>query len=504
MPEGPELDVGQGGDDNQTETIGMEEMLYASQSTLENAVDGNISREEYHLKLVTESGFLYQVGCLTDTIANSDDTEILVQELRETFEGVETGNISEDDYFFELMSPYFYYTSGNYHLSDQVQTTKRALASTSSFESEEYSTQIINVYALLASNESYNPKILPFLDFDQAPTYPKKGIRENDINFPYKAQRPTKEVKMKSLRAFGLMQRRSVGGNWSYILLIQLSIVLCAQSLLVRALPVNTEPESPLTLTVGSDGVIPFACRNAQQSGTKYYTVKFEEKDRPFYIDGDFDLEGLMSPDQAERFRVAYSEEGSSMSFEINIASVSMEDQGTYIVLLIIQGVTPEPEYHLMKRVVLILIPPGPAICFLMPSEQYKKVYEVHCHAKPGNGNSTLACFQNGRKMPYRKDGDVDNTQIVSERIFWLMNQNIPVSCCSHDAKEIKTITQTSCDQFRYPRIEQVNSPVPPFHEKNQPSPESTSYSGCDPSFDWPSVMLPLMAFFTYMCISNA
>ncbi|XP_030850021.1 uncharacterized protein LOC100889709 [Strongylocentrotus purpuratus] len=312
--------------------------------------------------------------------------------------------------------------------------------------------------------------------------------------------------------------KRPVGGKFSYPVMIQLSIVFCVQVLLVGALPVNTEPDSTLTLTVGSDGVIPFACRNEQQSATKYYTVKFEEKDRPFYIDGTFDPEGLMSPDQAERFRVEYFEEGSSMSVEINIVSVSVEDQGTYIVLLIIQGET--PEYHLMKRVVLIFIPPGPAVCFLMPSEKMWNFYEVHCHSKPGNGNSTLTCFQNGDKIPYQNDGV--NTQIVNRRIFWLLHVDIPVSCCSHDIKEWDTLTQTSCDQYKYPRIEQDNSPVPPVHEiptkltlttrplsmeekQNQPFPETIPYSGCGRNFDWSSVMLPLMALFTYMyvCISN-
>ncbi|XP_011677376.1 uncharacterized protein LOC105444604 [Strongylocentrotus purpuratus] len=325
--------------------------------------------------------------------------------------------------------------------------------------------------------------------------------------------RQTRKVKMKFLNVFG---KRLVGGHLSYLLMTQLSIVFCVQVLLVGALPVNAEPDSPLTLTVGSDGVIPFACRNEQQSAPKYYTVKFEEKDRPFYIDGTLDPEGLMSPDQAERFRVEFYEEGSSMSVEINIASVSVEDQGTYIVLILIQGVS--PEYRIMQRVVLILIPPGPAVCFLMPSESMMETYEVHCHAKPGNGNSTLNCFQNGYKIPYRQD--TDDTQTVYRRMFWLLHVDIPVSCCSHDIKETDTITQTSCDQYRYPRIEPATSPVPPVHEihtkmtlttrplfiadeTNQPSPESTSFSGCGPSFDWPTVMLPLMAFFTYMCISN-
>lgn len=33
-----------------------------------------------------------------------------MEKLRETFEAVEMGTINEDEYFFELMSPCFYYT----------------------------------------------------------------------------------------------------------------------------------------------------------------------------------------------------------------------------------------------------------------------------------------------------------------------------------------------------------------------------------------------------------
>ena len=44
-------------------------MLYASKSTLENAEDGTILAEEYHLKLDTESGFRYQVSPFSNSLS---------------------------------------------------------------------------------------------------------------------------------------------------------------------------------------------------------------------------------------------------------------------------------------------------------------------------------------------------------------------------------------------------------------------------------------------------
>ncbi|XP_011677379.1 uncharacterized protein LOC100889022 [Strongylocentrotus purpuratus] len=379
--------------------------------------------------------------------------------VKTAFEDVENGSLKEGGYYFELTTPYSRYTSGCYP------------------EQEKY---------------GFFPRLDAVLKYIIAITSLIRKLMEVEWLHP-----PGSKKK--------IPRRRNMSCIRLPIRIILVVSVLTGQT---EASPIATE-EQPLTLTAGRNGIIPFTCRNEQQSPLKFYKIKFEEKDRPFYSKGSFDLDGLMSPDQAERFRVEHFEEGSSMSVEINVASVSIEDQGTYIVVLFIQG---ETHYHLMKRIVLIFIPPSPAVCFLMPSET-EITYEVHCHSKPGNGNSTLTCFQNDNKIPYQSPSA--HTQIVYSRVFWLMDTDIPVSCCSHDIKEIKTITQTSCDQYRHPWIEPANSPVPPVHEihtkmapnmeekNSQPSSESTSYSGCGQSFDRPTVMLPIMALFAYVCLSN-
>nr|XP_054752779.1 uncharacterized protein LOC129258548 [Lytechinus pictus] len=289
--------------------------------------------------------------------------------------------------------------------------------------------------------------------------------------------------------------------------------------MMIHTTPSSAREEPPLTLTAGQSGVIPFGCKNKQPSAPKYYTVKFEDKDRPFYIDGHFDPEGLMSPDQAGRFNVEYVENESEMSIEINIASVSVEDQGTYIALLIVQGDTFES--HTMTRAVIIIIPPGPALCFIEHSGTLLTRYTIHCQSRRGNGNSTLSCFQKGEKIPYfyLNGDDESDSQVVHRRNFWLMDIDSPVFCCSHDISDINIITQALCDQYRFPykKPEISTTPKPPKiateialirsiskADKNiPPYTEYPSYSGCDQNSNRSALIISLAVLFIYACISN-
>ncbi|XP_030851403.1 uncharacterized protein LOC105444605 [Strongylocentrotus purpuratus] len=441
-------------DESGYESVGKREMLWAVESIYSAVKDGSVTTSDYQFKFTTAK-YNKQAGSCNRRARRSSSyepefsVEMLVA-VKKAFEDIENGSLKEGGYYFELSTPHFQFTSGCYPRQEKEGGT--------------------------------------YVDDKQEPIL---LCSPDDKSF-----------------VAGLLY------------MIHVIVVLETVRTLLLASPVGanhiTGGGQHLTLTAGENGIIPFACRNEQQFATKYYTVKFEEKDRPFYINGIFDPEGLTSPDQAERFSVQYFEQGSAMSVEINIASVSVEDQGTYIVVLIIQGET--NENHSMKKHVLIFIPPSPAVCFLTPSESMENFYEVHCHSKPGSGDSTLTCFQNDDKIPYQKDGG--DTQIVYRRIFWLMDIDIPVFCCSHDITEMGTITQTSCDQYRHPRIEPTNSPISPGdkiptkivqttkplsveEEKKQPSLEITPYSGCIRNADWHAVILPLMALFTYMCISN-
>ncbi|XP_041461208.1 uncharacterized protein LOC121412462 [Lytechinus variegatus] len=140
---GQELDPGmeQGavmdGDEIQIPEIGKNEMLFAVKSTLENVQDGTIEKEEYHLKLVTD-GYNKQSGCLTDAEVPLDHCTVMVEKLTAIFNDVEMGLKNEDDYFFELISPSFFYTSGEYHLNEQMETTALAFSTIQEFESTKY------------------------------------------------------------------------------------------------------------------------------------------------------------------------------------------------------------------------------------------------------------------------------------------------------------------------------------------------------------------------------
>nr|XP_054753924.1 uncharacterized protein LOC129259686 [Lytechinus pictus] len=499
MPENIISEVNGNNHDNHTieKSVGKNEMLYALKSTLENAEDGfTINREEFHVKLVDEY---------------SQKLMMMVR-LEGIFEAVENGTLNECGYFFELISPCFYYTSGSYCLMQQVAITEQAFERISQFQQEEEADDlyedILEAFATLEGNNEFQHNANLQLTLRRKVQVDLKSRRffRNDTKLQHTLRRKI-PANLKSRLIFG---KRLVGGNWSYIILI----LYCIPSVLVEARSVNTGHDPSVTLTAGSDGEVPFKCINEDQHAPKHYTVKFEGKDHPFYIDGHIHTDGLMSPDQKERFDLTLDENDYEFSITIHIADVSVQDQGTYIFQVVIRGVI--IMHREMKTVVLIYIPPSPAACFIQPSESMIKLYEVHCHSRPGNGNSSLACFQNGDKIPYQGG---DNTQTVDRRVFWLMDTEKPVSCCSHDINEIDTITQTTCNQYRFPYSEQEISPtskskitIPPefpltttplsVEEKDkQLSSEIPSYSGCGRNDVWSLFMLPLMMLSILACI---
>nr|XP_054753929.1 uncharacterized protein LOC129259690 [Lytechinus pictus] len=475
MPENVIIEMNGGNHGNQTieKSVGKNEMLYALKSTLENAEDGfTINRDEFHVKLVDEYS----------------QKLMMVDRLKGIFEAVEHGAMNECDYFFELLSPDFYYTQEE--------------------EADDLYEDILEAFATLEGNNEFQHNANLQLTLRRKVQVDLKSRRffRNDTKLQHTLRRKI-PANLKSRLIFG---KRLVGGNWSYIFLI----LFCIPRMPVEGCSVNVGHDESVTLTAGSNGEIPFKCNNEDQHASKYYTVKFEEKDRPFFIDGYFDTDGLMSPDQKERFDLTLDENDYEFSIVIHIADVSVQDQGIYIVFVFIRG--ENVVYREMTMVVLIYIPPTPAACFIQPSKSMIELYEVHCYSRPGNGNATLTCFQNGDKIPYQGG---DNTQTVDRRVFWLMDTEKPVSCCSHDIKEIDTITQTSCNQYRFPHSEQKISPTPEskitipqefaltttplsVEGKDKPlSPEIPSYSGCSRNEIWYLFMLPIMTLSILVCI---
>ncbi|XP_041461501.1 uncharacterized protein LOC121412807 [Lytechinus variegatus] len=443
------------------EQVGEEAMLKALESALLAVRDGRMQKQDYYFKFCT-----------------ADSNEYMFEIVESAFEAVGNGSLKEEDYYFELTTPYFQYESGCYPQQQYDEITY--------------------------SEDPRGPESFRIWDYI-SPVRSQIKDYVKDV-LPYQL---TGKMKLDRLMN-GISITLSTSG-FSIRLFLALSVIM------VHATPSSAREEPPLTLTAGQSGVIPFGCKNKQPSAPKYYTVKFEDKDRPFYIDGLFDTEGLMSPDQAGRFDVRYVENDNQMSIEINIASVSVEDQGTYIAILIVHGDTLES--HTMKRAVFIVIPPGPVICYIKFSgtSLTQNRHTIHCHSERGTGNSTLSCFQKGDKIPYfYLNGDEESdSQVVHRRNFWLMDIDSPVFCCSHDISV--TITQTLCNQFRfpyeYPKISTTPKPpkiateIPqitrPIFKPDKNIPPYPSYSGCDRNSNRSALIISLAVLFIYACISN-
>ncbi|XP_041461257.1 uncharacterized protein LOC121412531 [Lytechinus variegatus] len=457
------------------EQVGEEAMLEALDSALLAVLDGRMQKQDYYFKFCTADSNEYAGSCERRSSRSRKLSKEMLEMVKLAFEAVGSGSLKEEGYYFELTTPYFQYKSGCYppHQNDQTTCFKDPLGPESCRISD---------YSLPVGSQIRNfvNDPLPYqLTWKRKPNRPMNGITI------------------------------TLSTSW-----FSIRLFLVISVMMVHATPSSAMEEPPLTLTAGQSGVIPFGCKNRQPSAPKYYTVKFEDKDRPFYIDGLFDTEGLMSPNQAGRFNVEYVENDSEMSIQINIASVSVEDQGTYVAILIVHGNTLES--HTMKRAVFIFIPPGPAICFIGPSETLLTRYTIHCHSRRGNGNPTLSCFQKGDKIPffYNNAGEEGDSQVVLRRNFWFMDIDSPVFCCSHDQSD--TITQSLCNQYRFPyKYPEISTtPKPPKitteialiissiskPDKNIPYP---SYSGCDRNSNQSALIISLAVLFTYACISN-
>ncbi|XP_063954180.1 uncharacterized protein LOC129259683 [Lytechinus pictus] len=461
------------------EQVGEEAMLEALELAVLAVRDGRMQKHDYYFKFCTADSNEYAGNCERRSNRSRELSKEMFEMVESAFEAVGNGSLKEEDYYFELTTPYCQYESGCYPHYDKT-----------TYLEDPQGPESFRIWDYICPVGS------------QIKDFVKDGL-------PYQLT-----GKMKLDRPMNAISITLSTSRFSIRLFLVLSVMM------IHTTPSSAREEPPLTLTAGQSGVIPFGCKNKQPSAPKYYTVKFEDKDRPFYIDGHFYPEGLMSSDQAERFNVEYVENDSEMSIEINIASVSVEDEGTYIALLIVQGDTFES--HTMKRVVFIFIPPSQALCYIRLSGTLltQNRPTIHCHSKRGTGNSTLSCFQKGDKIPffYNIDDEEGYSQVVHRRNFLLMDIDSPVFCCSHDISD--TITQTSCNQYRFPNkypnisttlkppkiatenvlitssISKVDKNIPPYTEY-------PSYSGCDHNSNRSALVISLAVLFIYACISN-
>ena len=199
-----------------------------------------------------------------------------------------------------------------------------------------------------------------------------------------------------------------------------------------------------------------------------FYTIRFDNVDQPFWVFDRMNPDGFNQFNQSERFdiRVIDNKE-CSLSVSITIHDVCIEDEGSYILTLIVYHHKGHDDYLTIDSIkdVSVYTPPQKARCFIAISDWIDHPYEVHCHAIMGRGNASLSCFQDDIKLAV-KDSIFHSKKI--RYIFWMMTGS-PVSCCSHSSFDI--VRNDSCTDFQWPFKKYnhiVSSPIPKIGQNNE------------------------------------
>ena len=207
------------------------------------------------------------------------------------------------------------------------------------------------------------------------------------------------------------------------------------------------EAGNVVELQTGMEGLISFPLQWQQDpiEMPPFYTIGFESSTTPFCIHGLSYREGFKSESQEQRFQMDESNNTMhSLTVSITIYDVSVEDEGSYILLLTVDGLL-ESERVTSVRDVKVYTPPGKALCFVVKSAD---VHEIHCHATRGSGiSATLSCFQANNMLP--STGELLEYGTDMWAIFLLTNFfSSSVSCCSHDSGH--PTTQASCHDAEF------------------------------------------------------
>ena len=214
-----------------------------------------------------------------------------------------------------------------------------------------------------------------------------------------------------------------------------------------------------------------------------YYTIRFESKSQPFWDIASFDEDGLKDKSQLQRFEIKESNTtAASLSVDLIIYNVSLIDKDIYILTVVTYDPGPKDFLYIHSfKDVHVYSPPSKARCFVALSDWVDRLYEIHCHATSGNGNASLACFQDTYGLTSKSDISTDGTDMRG--IFW-MNSFSPLSCCSYDMQSV--LKRESCNHFKWPiengKYDTIfpNPELKPGNTTFQVSPDDVTAGSCN------------------------
>lgn len=189
-----------------------------------------------------------------------------------------------------------------------------------------------------------------------------------------------------------------------------------------------------VTLKAGQFGDIPFELEWLIDEDIvvyPYFTLHFNSKEgRPFNVNGENDPLGFLDETQSSRYTVTKTQSiRGFISVNVHITHVQVSDAAVYVFTLILFD-HPNNFNKALQKQVEVQIPRGPARCRIRNSTYSPHLREVNCRAKTGEYNTTLTCYQNGRKIPYKCHPKISGQHTLG--VFWLSEFG-HVSCCSHD-----------------------------------------------------------------------
>ncbi|XP_063954272.1 uncharacterized protein LOC135153862 [Lytechinus pictus] len=208
-----------------------------------------------------------------------------------------------------------------------------------------------------------------------------------------------------------------------------------------------------MTLIADEAGNIPFELHwdiDESLEVHPYFTIHLNSLERPFNVNGQNDPLGFMSESQAMRFTVTKTDSRRGfIAVNIHITNVQISDAAVYIFKLILFD-HPHNFHRTLRKEVEVFIPRGRATCKIRNSAYSSHLREVHCKADTRGHNTTITCFQNGMKAPYKcrhqKSNQHDMSHTHTHRTFWLSKFG-DVSCCSHETKV--NVNESTCVDFR-------------------------------------------------------
>ncbi|XP_063954993.1 uncharacterized protein LOC129259646 [Lytechinus pictus] len=237
----------------------------------------------------------------------------------------------------------------------------------------------------------------------------------------------------------------------SFLMILQTFLqMFLALAFLLAGCPVHVAGnglKEKVTLLAGSRGVVPFHfpwSNNDTSQGIPYFKVRFESQNHPFCVDGIPEIDGFKSSSQFLRFTTSFTDLETAPCVNLFIDDVDPVDQDKYIFTAIWYSLG-DIRHEVIKKEVVVKVPPGSAQCFITLSDKCKYGY-VHCRATTGTVATSLSCYQNDQKLNILDDIS-DNGQTISGTFCLLHDTTF--SCCSHEVTS--DVSAATCNDFMWP-----------------------------------------------------